>query len=161
MHHHLRLADVAADCKILSLSYSALAERLPVCFHKNALPELVRDLLSRAKIYWHTAGFEVDPVVEPERCESSGATILEAMAAGCIPFVVANGAPIEFVREAESGFQYTTVEGLVSKTKDILRDPAPAAVISQRAVHEAGRLAGSEAFAAKWRSIVSADNLQH
>src|SRR5207249_2977439 len=103
---------------------SALAERLPVCFHKNALPELVRDLLSRAKIYWDTIGFEIDPLVEPESCENSGSAILEAMAAGCVPFVVANGAPLEFVREGVTGFQYTTVQELVSKTQDILRDSA-------------------------------------
>jgi GT2 family glycosyltransferase len=152
MNHHVRVEDVT-DCKMLSLSYSALAERLPICFHMNAVPELVRDLLSRAKIYWDTIGFDIDPLVEPEGCEAAGTAILEAMAAGCVPFVPPNGAPVEFVREAESGFQYTTVQELVSKTKDILQDSARIAAISQRAMHEARSYARLEEFAAKWRSI--------
>src|SRR5947207_1091902 len=82
MHHHLRPEDLE-DCKILYQFHSALAEGLPVYFHMDALPELVRDLLSRAKIYWHVIGFEIDPLVEPEKCEGSGSAILEAMAAGC------------------------------------------------------------------------------
>src|SRR5258706_15050608 len=77
------------------------------------------------------------------------------MAAGCIPFVVGNGAPVEFVREGESGFQYTAVQELVAKTQHILRDPGRTATISQRAMQEARRFAGSEAFAAEWRNIAN------
>jgi O-antigen biosynthesis protein len=135
--------------------YKALCQRadgLPVHFHKDALPEVARDLLSRATIYWHSVGFEIDPLFSPEKCEHFGITVLEAMAAGCIPFVVANGAPLEFVHEEDTGFQYATLQDLVLKTRDILRNPARAAAISQRAIQEARGFA-DPAFIANWRRI--------
>jgi O-antigen biosynthesis protein len=150
--HHLGPEDMR-DYKILCERYSAISKALPIHFHINAVPELVRDLLSRANVYWDTIGFGIDPLVEPEKCESSGTVVLDAMAAGCIPFVVASGALVEFVRESDSGFQYITVQELVSKTKDVLQDSARIAAVSQRAGHKARSYAGMEEFAAKWHSI--------
>jgi glycosyltransferase involved in cell wall biosynthesis len=128
------------------------AEGLPIKFHANAGPDVLSDLLSRAIIYWHATGFEIDPNVSPEKCEHFGISVLEAMAAGCVPLVVSNGGPTEFVREKETGFQYSTIEELVSKTKQILEDPLGLAAISAAAVGEAQRF--SEAvFIEKWRRI--------
>jgi glycosyltransferase involved in cell wall biosynthesis len=129
-------------------------EGLPVHFHMNAVPTVVSDLLSRANIYWHTAGFEIDPLFSPEKCEHSGIAVLEAMASGCIPFVVASGAPVEFVRDKDTGFQYTSLHELVLKTHTIMLNPAGAATISQRAIQEARRFS-DEAFIANWRRIAT------
>jgi GT2 family glycosyltransferase/glycosyltransferase involved in cell wall biosynthesis len=135
--------------------YAALcqkAEGLPVHFHANAAPDDLADLLSRASIYWHAVGFETDPTFNPEQCEHFGVSILEAMSAGCIPFVVSNGAPVEFVREDDTGFQFATLEELVAKTRAVLREPARAAVVRERAIQKAREFA-DPAFLNKWRKI--------
>jgi glycosyltransferase involved in cell wall biosynthesis len=101
------------------------ARGLPIEFHVNASPAVIRDCLSRA----------IDEQTEPERCEQFGIGVVEAMAAGCIPFVVANGGPSEFVREGKTGFLYTSVGELVDKTLTLLRDPQWTVVISQTACY--------------------------
>ncbi len=68
-----------------------LAKGLPVHFHTNASSAVLSDLLEQATIYWHATGFGIDPKSAPEKCENSGASVIEAMAAGCVPFVVPNG----------------------------------------------------------------------
>ena len=136
--------------------YDALrrqAKGLPVIFHPNATTDGVRHLLSRATIYWHATGFEIDPQLNPEKCEPFGIRILEAMAMGCIPFVVSNGGPIEFVHEGNTGFQFATLEELTMKTRSILRDPARAAEVSARAIQEAHKFA-APMFANQWSKIV-------
>jgi GT2 family glycosyltransferase len=125
---------------------------MPVCLHPNALPEDVRDILYRATVYWHSTGFGCDHRLNPENCEHFGADILEAMAVGCIPFVVANGGPTEFVREGDTGFQYATLDELIAKTRELLCDPICAAMMSQRAVGEARRFA-TTVFMGKWLRI--------
>jgi glycosyltransferase involved in cell wall biosynthesis len=129
-----------------------MAEGLPAQFHVNATPALVNDLLSRATIYWHATGFDVDPRMEPEKCEHFGISIIEGMAAGCVPFVVANGGPLEFVRDGETGFHYSTIDELVAKTCALACDPLRFAAISQAAVREAA-LFSDRSFKVKWRTI--------
>jgi glycosyltransferase involved in cell wall biosynthesis len=97
--------------------------------------------------------FEIDPQLNPEKCEPFGIRILEAMAMGCIPFVVSNGGPIEFVHEGNTGFQFATLEELTMKTRSILRDPARAAEVSARAIQEAHKFA-APMFANQWSKIV-------
>jgi GT2 family glycosyltransferase len=111
------------------------ADAIPVCFHPDASDLL--NLLPQATIYWHATGFDCDQKLNPENCEHFGVSILEAMAAGCIPFVVSNGGPTEFVRDGETGFLYATLEELVMKTRDLLRDRARAGAVSERAMLEA------------------------
>jgi GT2 family glycosyltransferase/glycosyltransferase involved in cell wall biosynthesis len=130
------------------------ARGLPIEFHVNASPAVIRDCLSRATICWHATGFGIDQQTEPERCEQFGTGVVEAMAAGCIPFVVANGGPSEYVREGETGFLYTSVGELVDKTLMLLRDPQSAVVISEAARRRAECF--SEAtFKVNWRKFLA------
>jgi O-antigen biosynthesis protein len=129
------------------------AAGLPVSFHPNASPTLLLELLAQSSIYWHAAGFEVDPTMTPEKCEHFGISILEAMAVGCIPFVVANGGPPEFVREGETGFQYSTLDQLLAKTKAIVQNPDRMSTIAEAARLEARRF-GEDVFTDRWLRIV-------
>ena len=127
------------------------ARGLPIEFHVDASPAVIRDCLSRATICWHATGFGIDQQTEPERCEQFGTGVVEAMAAGCIPFVVANGGPSEFVREGETGFLYTSVGELVDKTLTLLRDRQRTAVISQAATRYAEYFSEAS-FKMTWRT---------
>lgn len=76
-------------------------------------------LYAKAKIYWHSAGFEEDLVRYPERAEHFGITTLEAMASACVPVVFAGGGQIEIVESGENGFLWQNEKELVEKTKKL------------------------------------------
>jgi GT2 family glycosyltransferase/glycosyltransferase involved in cell wall biosynthesis len=93
-----------------------LAMDLPVSFHIDAERDEISALMESSSIYWHGAGFEVDPELYPERCEHFGISLVEAMGSRVIPVVVGNGGPDEIVRFGINGFKYQSVEGLVRRT---------------------------------------------
>jgi glycosyltransferase involved in cell wall biosynthesis len=72
--------------------------------------------MESSSIYWHGAGFEVDPELYPERCEHFGISLVEAMGSRVIPVVVGNGGPDEIVQFGINGFKYQSIEGLVRRT---------------------------------------------
>jgi glycosyltransferase involved in cell wall biosynthesis len=93
-----------------------LAKDLPVTFHIDAERDEISALMESSSIYWHGAGFEVDPGLYPERCEHFGISLVEAMGSRVIPVVVGNGGPDEIVKFGVNGFKYQSVEGLVRRT---------------------------------------------
>jgi GT2 family glycosyltransferase/glycosyltransferase involved in cell wall biosynthesis len=93
-----------------------LAKDLPVSFHIDAERDEISTLMESSSIYWHGAGFEVDPEIYPERCEHFGISLVEAMGSKVIPVVVGNGGPDEIVQFGVNGFKYQSVEGLARRT---------------------------------------------
>jgi glycosyltransferase involved in cell wall biosynthesis len=96
-----------------------LAKDLPVSFHIDAERDEISALMESSSIYWHGAGFEVDPALYPERCEHFGISLVEAMGSRVIPVVVGNGGPDEIVQFGLNGFKYQSVAGLVRRTSFI------------------------------------------
>ena len=93
-----------------------LAEDLPVTFQIDAERDEISALMESSSIYWHGAGFEVNPGLYPERCEHFGISLVEAMGSKLIPVVVGNGGPDEIVQFGVNGFKYQSIEGLVRRT---------------------------------------------
>jgi GT2 family glycosyltransferase/glycosyltransferase involved in cell wall biosynthesis len=93
-----------------------LAKGLPVTFQIDAERDEISALMESSSIYWHGAGFEVDPELYPERCEHFGISLVEAMGSKLIPVVVGNGGPDEIVQFGINGFKYQSMEGLVRRT---------------------------------------------
>lgn len=90
-----------------------------IIFKPNiSYPELL-ELYRKADIYWHCAGYEVDPEKNPENVEHLGITPLEAMAAGCITFCYNAGGPREIINDAKNGFLFNSMEELINKTMSI------------------------------------------
>jgi glycosyltransferase involved in cell wall biosynthesis len=98
----------------------SLAEGLPVTFQIDAERDEISALMESSSIYWHGAGFDVDPELYPERCEHFGISLVEAMGSKLIPVVVGNGGPDEIVQFGVNGFKYQSVEGLIRRTSLIL-----------------------------------------
>jgi GT2 family glycosyltransferase/glycosyltransferase involved in cell wall biosynthesis len=94
----------------------SLAEDLPVTFQIDAERDEISALMESSSVYWHGAGFDVDPELYPERCEHFGISLVEAMGSGLIPVVVGNGGPDEIVQFGINGFKYQSLEGLVRRT---------------------------------------------
>jgi glycosyltransferase involved in cell wall biosynthesis len=79
-------------------------------------------VLAGAKVFWHAAGFGVDPLAEPHRLEHFGIATVEAMAAGCVPVVPNLGGQPEIVRPGEDGFLCGSVEELADVTLKLAAD---------------------------------------
>jgi len=81
--------------------------------------ELV-NLYKRATIYWHAAGFGIDDNQEPEKVEHFGMSIVEAMAAGCIPIACDAGGVGEIILNKTNGYLWRTKEQLAKMTTNMI-----------------------------------------
>ena len=87
---------------------------LPVEIMPNPDFIKLKDLYSRARFFWHAAGYGIDEMREPEKVEHFGMTTVEAMSAGCVPIVISKGGQKEIITP-DSGFLVDT-PGEISKT---------------------------------------------
>jgi GT2 family glycosyltransferase/glycosyltransferase involved in cell wall biosynthesis len=106
------------------------ASGFPIDIKPNLSAAELRELYSRASIYWHATGFSVS---EPAAQEHFGLTILEGMAAGAVPIVFNSGGPPEIVTHGEQGFLFNSVDELVNLTWEVATRPALWKKLSQRA----------------------------
>ncbi len=117
------------------------------------------DLVDRyrsAAIYWHAAGYGEHEERRPITAEHFGITTVEAMAAGCVPLVVAHGGQVELVTDGTNGCLWRTLDDLCAHTQALIGDPARRAQMAAAAqasarrfdgAHFAGRLAETLATA--------------
>ena len=92
---------------------------LPVELLPNAAHDVLMDYYKRASLYWHAAGYgETDA----RWMEHFGITTVEAMSAGAVPVVFAGGGQQEIVEEGISGYLWHTVDELIERTTEMMRD---------------------------------------
>jgi glycosyltransferase involved in cell wall biosynthesis len=100
-----------------------LAQNLPIEFIVNPNFDKLKDIYSKAKIYWHAAGYGVDEYLHPEETEHFGMSVVEAMASGVVPMVVTKGGLTEIVTDNQNGYTWQTLDELVAKTQLLLITP--------------------------------------
>jgi len=101
-----------------------MAHGLPVEFVVSPKFEDLKKLYSISKIYWHAAGYEVNEDESPENTEHFGMTVVEAMASGLVPLVVAKGGLTEIITDEENGYLWHSQSELISKTQLLMASPA-------------------------------------
>lgn len=74
--------------------------------------------LGEAKIYWHAMGYESD---DPVQQEHFGISVVEAMAAGCIPVVINKGGLNEIVDRGKYGVLWETTDELITETLKVIQ----------------------------------------
>ncbi len=84
----------------------------------------LKQILERAKIFWHAAGYGEDEEKNPGSAEHFGQSTVEAMAAGCVPVVINRGGQPEIVEHGVSGFIWNTLEELEDYTRRLVDDDA-------------------------------------
>lgn len=113
------------------------AEGYPIFIHADMpFPELKR-LYEEASIYWHASGYGENENRDPIRFEHFGITTVEAMAAGCVPVVIAKAGQLETVEHGRSGFLWSTLEELERYTLRVINEPEIQASIRKHAVERA------------------------
>lgn len=95
---------------------------LPIKFYHDLDRKKLLEWYGKASIYWHAAGFEVDPEKHPEKVEHFGISTAEAMAAGCVPIVHGKGGQLEVMGAELTDLLWSTQEECLAKTKEIMTD---------------------------------------
>jgi glycosyltransferase involved in cell wall biosynthesis len=94
----------------------------PVFIHTDMpFPELKR-LYEEASIYWHASGYGENESRNPIRFEHFGITTVEAMAAGCVPVVIAKAGQLETVDHGRSGLLWKDLSELEEYTLRVIED---------------------------------------
>ncbi len=83
--------------------------------------ELV-DLYGKTRIFWSASGFEEDENKNPEKVEHFGISVVEAMAAGCVPVVSSAGGHKEIVQNGVNGFLWDNTRQLMEYTNKLISD---------------------------------------
>ncbi len=122
----------------------ALAKDLPIRFETKLDHAELNSLYSQARLFWHATGYEVDPILNPEKVEHFGIATVEAMAAGSVPLVIASGGQSEIIPQELLPYCWTTISELVSNTTQLLRDPAKETQLRKIARHRAGDFSHQE-----------------
>lgn len=142
-----------SDSKEIIEKLRQLSSGYPVEIIPNSTFKDLMQLYSKASIYWHGAGFNIDLVKEPEKAEHFGITVVEAMSAGCVPIVVNNGGPKEIIEQDISGFAYSTIDELVNITKNLIQNISKLNKISQKAIQRS-KLFSKERFCQEIRQVM-------
>ncbi|MFZ5366024.1 MAG: glycosyltransferase family 4 protein [Patescibacteria group bacterium] len=95
----------------------------PIEFLENPEFGVLQDFYGKAKIFWSASGFGINEEKEPERVEHFGITVIEAMAAGCVPIVVGKGGPKEIIEPGKNGFVWQRESELVKITQKLVSTP--------------------------------------
>jgi len=114
---------------------------LPVEFHLNAPGDDVAELFGAARVFWHAAGLGEDLERYPDRAEHFGITVVEAMSAGAVPLVYAEGGPATIVRQHGCGRVYSTVDELAASTLALVDAPNELDRVAARAASAAREFA--------------------
>lgn len=91
---------------------------------------LLKKLFGESKIFWSASGYGVNEDKEPRKTEHFGITVIEAMAAGAVPFAYNAGGHKETIADGENGFLWKTEDELIRKTLDLIQDTKTMRVIS-------------------------------
>ena len=87
---------------------------LPVDFQLDASEQAKHEALRRASLYWSGTGIEMQEPRDAARLEHFGISIVEGMAAGCVPLCYSRGGPREIVEPGVSGFLYNDIDELAT-----------------------------------------------
>lgn len=121
---------------------------------------LVQDALS-AHYYIHAAGYGVDVLNEPYKCEHFGISVVEAMSAGCIPIVFGEGGPVEICRESKVGYIFNNKKEFEDIISDIIKKNKSGYFLSQEyadlvvKVKEAAKKYSRDVFIREARKLIT------
>lgn len=128
----------SVDSDELSAEYiqkcKTAAEGYPIVIHENISFHDLKEMYSKSKIFWHASGLGENPKQNPDKFEHFGMTTVEAMSAGVVPVVIAQGGQVEIVEEGANGFLWNNPTELTEKTLSIIKNENLRSELSKQAV---------------------------
>lgn len=134
--YKLVLAGGASEDDGVIAELRSQAGDLPVEIVPNPPFKIIKDLYSRAKFFWHAAGYGINEETDPEKVEHFGIVTVEAMSAGAIPVVIAKGGQKEIIT-ADTGYLCQNEDEIAQKTLAILNDQSKIQNMSTLAISRA------------------------
>lgn len=125
----------------------------PIEVLPSASFQKLKEVYSKAKIYWHATGYGQSQKINPIRFEHFGITPVEAMAAECVSVVYRGGGLVETVNHNEIGYTWKTKDELVEYTRKIVRDKKLMSRMSKKSVKRA-QLFSRKVFSKRLLEIV-------
>jgi glycosyltransferase involved in cell wall biosynthesis len=102
--------------------------------HPNMPFNEVRKLRRQAAIYWHATGLGYDSTIYPENQEHFGMVTVEAMSAGVVPIVFGSAGQLEVVRDGQDGVLWSSIDQLLSSTRELIDNPKRREAMSRAAI---------------------------
>lgn len=130
------------------------AKGFPIQILENLPYKSVVDYYARAKLFWSASGFGVDEEVAPEKVEHFGITVVEAMAARCVPLVLAKGGHKEIIKNQTDGVLWNTTEELIFQTLALSEDERRREEIGKKASEKAEKFSEDQ-FESKILQLVT------
>lgn len=119
----------------------------------NLSIDKLRNLYSKAVIYWHATGFGEDEAKNPEKMEHFGIATVEAQAAGAVPVVIDRGGQKEIVEDGKNGRLWTTKSQLFEATLGLINDSKMLEFLSQNAIKNSKKFS-QEKFFKEYEKII-------
>ncbi|MCP2519937.1 glycosyltransferase [Candidatus Aminicenantes bacterium AC-335-K20] len=111
--------------------------------------EEIKNLYKKAKIFWHFCGLNQ---TDPSMIEHFGMSIVEAMQNWCVPVVFDGGGQKEIVEEGVSGYRFSNLRELKSKTMRLIKNENLLNKFSEGAFLR-GKLFTKEIFISKIKNL--------
>jgi len=142
-----------AEGKKLVMKLKKDSQGYPIEILTNVSFGELKKIYAKAKIFWHAAGYGIDDEKEPEKVEHFGISVVEAMAAGCIPIVVGKGGIKEIIIPGKDGFLWQTKEELENLTFQLIKKTSLIKKISQ-SLNKSSKRFSKEVFGKKIYELV-------
>jgi len=104
----------------------------PIEIIENPSFEKIKELYGVAKIFWSAVGFSVNEKKDPQKVEHFGISVVEAMAAGCVPVIYSAGGYKEIIADSVNGFLWKKKGELVKKSKLLIENKSLLKKLSMR-----------------------------
>lgn len=98
-------------------------EGYPITIHADAPRGEVDRWLSQAKIFWDATGVGRGDRATPHDVAPFSCSVVQAMAAGCVPIAYRRGSVPEIVHEGVTGLLWDSVGQCVEATRALIADP--------------------------------------
>lgn len=110
--------NVGTDQQLLA-KLKTLARGYPIEFIIDPSFGQLQKLYATSPIFWSASGYGVDEKVQPLKVEHFGMTVVEAMAAGCVPLVANKGGHKEIITHTRDGYLWDTPDQLGEWTREL------------------------------------------
>lgn len=98
------------------------AKSYPISIRVSPSFNEIKNLFGKARIFWSAVGFGEDENENSLKVEHFGITVVEALAAKCIPIVPKLGGFKEIIVNSKNGFFWNTESELVVKTNKLMEN---------------------------------------